>query len=101
MRKAALPGAGLLIALIALVTCTTLLAAQESRAEPTRSALRCYAAHRSPHDVVCYRDSWKAEYRHGAVVYVPVLIQVPTPAHPPAVTLVNTLDDVHPTEPSP
>ncbi|MBW8799598.1 MAG: hypothetical protein JF597_40295 [Streptomyces sp.] len=46
--------------------------------------------------IVCYRDSWKAEYRHGDVVYVPILVQVPTPAHPPSVTIVDSLDDIHP-----
>ncbi|MFF4114021.1 hypothetical protein ACFY0P_11120 [Streptomyces sp. NPDC001714] len=46
--------------------------------------------------IVCYRNSWKAEYRHGNVVYVPILIQVPTPAHPSSVTIVDSLDDIRP-----
>lgn len=87
MRRATLLNAGLVVA---VCCCTALLPAQESRAE------RCYAAHRSPNVIVCYRDSWKAEYRHGDVVYVPILVQVPTPAHPPSVTIVDSLDDIHP-----
>ncbi|WP_167381422.1 MULTISPECIES: hypothetical protein [Streptomyces] len=47
---------------------------------------------------MCYRHSWKAEYRHGDVVYVPILIQVPTPAHPTPVTIVGSLDDIRPSE---
>ncbi|MFF5407102.1 hypothetical protein ACFY8K_29830 [Streptomyces misionensis] len=47
---------------------------------------------------MCYRHSWKAEYRHGDVVYVPILIQVPTPARPTPVTIVGSLDDIHPSE---
>lgn len=30
------------------------------------------------------------------MVYVPMLIQVPAPAHPPSVTIVNSLNDVRP-----
>lgn len=87
MRRATLPYVGLVIA---ACCCTALLPAPDSRAE------RCYAAHRSPNVIVCYRNSWKAEYRHGDVVYVPILVQVPTPAHPSSVTIVDSLDDVHP-----
>ncbi|QLJ05921.1 hypothetical protein HZZ00_36210 [Streptomyces sp. NEAU-sy36] len=46
---------------------------------------------------MCYRQSWKAEYRHGDVVYVPILIQVPTARATP-VTIVGSLDDIHPSE---
>ncbi|MES4890330.1 hypothetical protein [Streptomyces sp. NPDC096012] len=45
---------------------------------------------------MCYRHSWKAEFRHGDVVYVPILIQVPRPAHPSSVVIVDRLDDVRP-----
>ncbi len=60
------------------------------------SALRCYATTKNPGAPVCFRVSAKAEFRHGQVVYVPILIQVPTPANPPSVTIVNSLDDIHP-----
>ncbi|MGW0085804.1 hypothetical protein [Streptomyces sp. NPDC003393] len=58
--------------------------------------LRCYATAQNPGQPVCYRVSAKAEYRHGEIVYVPILIQVPTPANPPPVTVVNGLDDIRP-----
>ncbi|GAA3150844.1 hypothetical protein [Streptomyces echinatus] len=58
--------------------------------------LRCYATVKNPEAPVCYRLSAKAEYRHGQIVYVPILIQVPTPAQPPAVIIVNSLNDIHP-----
>lgn len=60
------------------------------------SALRCYATPKNPTTPVCYHFSAKAEYRHGRIVYVPILIQVPVPPHPPAVIIVNSLDDIHP-----
>lgn len=60
-----------------------------------KSALQCYATHGSPNEIVCYRNSWKAEFRHGDVVYVPILIQVPAPAHP-FVTIVDSLNDIRP-----
>ncbi|MEV6056144.1 hypothetical protein [Streptomyces sp. NPDC052107] len=68
---------------------------------PTKSALRCYATQSNPNATVCYRYSWKAEYRHGEVVYVPVLIQVPTPSPTPSVTIVDSLNDIRPTDTSP
>ncbi|MFE2288999.1 hypothetical protein ACFXDJ_33120 [Streptomyces sp. NPDC059443] len=80
---------------------------QESRAAPApasapapaTSVPRCYATRSSPDLVVCYRTSLKAEYRHGEIVYVPVLIQVPTPSPPPPVIIVDSLDDVRPAGP--
>lgn len=69
---------------------------QESQAAPVKSELRCYATRSSPNTVVCYRFSAKAEFRHGDIVYVPMLIQVPAPARPPSVTIVNSLNDVRP-----
>ncbi|WP_330456435.1 hypothetical protein OIB37_05770 [Streptomyces sp. NBC_00820] len=45
---------------------------------------------------MCYRVSAKTEFRHGALVYVPILIQVPTPAAPPSVTVVDSLSDIRP-----
>lgn len=74
---------------------------QKSQAAFTISALQCYATHGSPNDIVCYRNSWKAEFRHGEVVYVPILIQVPAPANPPSVTTVDSLNDIHPIGTSP
>lgn len=69
-----------------------------SQAAPAKSVLRCYATRSDPAVIVCYRLSKKAEYRHGMIVYVPILIQVPTPSNPPSVILVNSLDDIHPNE---
>lgn len=65
------------------------------------SALQCYATQSDPDATVCYRSSWKAEDRHGEVVYVPILIQVPTPSPPPSVTIVDSLNDIRPTGTSP
>ncbi len=62
----------------------------------TESVPQCYATRGAPQEIVCYRHSWKAEYRHGDVVYVPILIQVPRPAHPASVVLVDRLDDIRP-----
>lgn len=61
-----------------------------------QSVLRCYATSKNPEAAVCYRLSKKAEYRHGQIVYIPMLIQVPTPADPPSVTIVDSLDDIRP-----
>ncbi|MET8205054.1 hypothetical protein ABZT51_03245 [Streptomyces sp. NPDC005373] len=69
---------------------------QKSQAAPMKSTLRCYATHSSPDAITCYRFSAKAEFRHGEMVYVPMLIQVPAPAQPPSVTIVNSLNDVRP-----
>ncbi|MFD9572338.1 hypothetical protein ACFWBI_21100 [Streptomyces sp. NPDC059982] len=71
---------------------------QESRAAPTASASapRCYAARGDPDRVVCYRTSWKAEYRGGDIVYIPRLIQVPTPSPAPSAVIVDSLNDVRP-----
>ncbi|BBC94955.1 hypothetical protein SRO_3779 [Streptomyces rochei] len=93
VRKATLLG----ISLVAAASCCTAFSpAQGPQAGSAGSALRCYATHRDPDTPICYRSSWKAEYRHGDVVYVPILIQVPMPAHPPSVTIVGSLNDVHP-----
>jgi hypothetical protein len=69
---------------------------QKSQAAPTKSTLRCYAARGSPDEITCYGFSAKAEFRHGDIVYVPILIQLPAPTHPPSVTIVNSLSDVRP-----
>ncbi len=58
--------------------------------------LRCYATSSNPESPVCYRLSAKAEFRHGQMVYVPMLIQVPAPAHPSSVVIVNNLNDIRP-----
>ncbi|MET7287355.1 hypothetical protein [Streptomyces sp. NPDC005573] len=60
------------------------------------STLRCYATRNAPESVVCYRFSAKTEFRHGELVYVPILVQVPTPAAPPPVTVVDSLSDIRP-----
>lgn len=71
---------------------------QTSQSASMQSELRCFATQRDPNMTVCYRYSWKAEYRHGDVAYVPILIQVPTPSPPPPVTIVDSLNDIHPTD---
>lgn len=68
----------------------------DARAVPAASAPRCYATRGSPELVVCYRTSLKAEYRHGMIVYVPMLIQVPTPSPAPPVIIVESLNDIRP-----
>ncbi|MGZ0205407.1 hypothetical protein ACNFR7_35135 [Streptomyces sp. RM1] len=95
MRKAASLGVSLVAATLC---CTAFSPPQEPQARPAESAVRCYATHRAPGTTVCYRHSWKAEYRHGDMVYVPILIQVPAPAHPTPVTIVGSLDDIRPSE---
>ncbi|MEU6476543.1 hypothetical protein ABZ858_06555 [Streptomyces sp. NPDC047017] len=45
---------------------------------------------------MCYRLSAKTEFRHGRLVYIPILIQVPAPSKPPPVAIVDSLSDVHP-----
>lgn len=67
-----------------------------SPAAPTKSVLQCYATRGSPDAITCYQDSWKAEFRHGSMVYIPRLIQVPTPPHPPPVIIVDSLSDIRP-----
>lgn len=64
-----------------------------------QSTLRCYATRSDPRTIVCYRLSQKAEYRHGQIVYIPRLIQVPTPDHPPAPVIVDSLGDIRPSGP--
>lgn len=71
--------------------------AHSSRSPAAESALRCYATRSDPADVVCYRISAKAEFRHGEMVYIPFLVQVPRPSDPPATITVESLNDIHPT----
>jgi hypothetical protein len=71
-------------------------ASQESQTLAVKSETRCYATTDHPDVVVCYRISYKAEFRHRELVYVPRLIQVPTPPHPPSVALVKSLSDIRP-----
>ncbi|MEU5058164.1 MULTISPECIES: hypothetical protein [unclassified Streptomyces] len=104
MKKTALRSAGI----VAATSCCFALGewsasasesgalSQKSQVAPTKSTLRCYAARNSPNEITCYRFSAKAEFRHGDMVYVPILIQVPAPAHPPSVTIVDSLNDVRP-----
>ncbi|MFF7385541.1 hypothetical protein [Streptomyces griseoluteus] len=68
----------------------------ENGTAPPQSVPQCYATRAAPREIVCYRHSWKAEFRHGDVVYVPFLIQVPRPAHPSSVVIVDRLDDIRP-----
>lgn len=102
MKKAALRSVGLVAACCSMALGAWSASAgeadalsQNSRAASTKSALQCYATHGSPNEIVCYRNSWKAEFRHGDVVYVPILIQVPAPAHT-SVTIVDSLNDIRP-----
>jgi hypothetical protein len=104
MKKAALRSTGLVVA---ASFCMALGAwnasageaagalSQSPKAAPGNSATKCYTARGNSNMVVCYRNSWKAEYRHGQMVYVPILIQVPTPSHPASVTTVDSLNDIH------
>ncbi|WP_330338747.1 hypothetical protein [Streptomyces sp. NBC_00557] len=100
MQKAASRIAGLLIAASCCLTLGGWAAPTGSPAgpAPAKSAPECYATKRDPTTVVCYRTSWKAEFRHGSMVYVPLLIQVPTPSPPPPVTTVDSLDDIRPAD---
>ncbi|MEU4150419.1 hypothetical protein [Streptomyces sp. NPDC026659] len=66
------------------------------RATAYPGELRCYATRRDPGTVRCYRLSAKAEFRHGEIVYVPILVQVPVPPRPPSVTVVGSLNDIRP-----
>ncbi|MFH9659193.1 hypothetical protein ACH4NF_30790 [Streptomyces sp. NPDC017248] len=95
-KNATVRGAGLAVA----VTCFMALGGWESAAHaagaPVKSTTQCYATRNNPDDITCYRHSWKAEFRHGDVVYVPILIQVPKPAHPSSVVYVGSLDDIRP-----
>ncbi|MFY4720250.1 hypothetical protein [Streptomyces sp. LaBMicrA B280] len=107
MRKATLCGVWLAAAVFSLLAGGILGPyASEASALPkgaqgnakVKSALRCYETRRNPGAVVCYRFSKKAEFRHGDVVFVPILIQVPVPADPPPVMVVDSLDDIHPSK---
>ncbi|RZU30145.1 hypothetical protein EV284_5102 [Streptomyces sp. BK022] len=69
---------------------------ENARTASPESVPQCYATRGAPQEIVCYRRSWKAEFRHGDVVYVPRLIQVPRPAHPSSVVIVDRLDDIRP-----
>ncbi|MFD8020156.1 hypothetical protein [Streptomyces lavendulae] len=103
MKKAAIRHTGL-----AAVTCCVALgcwgtsasaAAAPPPASPAgyaASAPRCYAARGDPDRVVCYRTSWKAEFRNGDIVYIPRLIQVPTPSPAPPAAIVESLNDIRP-----
>ncbi|MEU9479094.1 hypothetical protein [Streptomyces sp. NPDC048191] len=99
MKKAALRSGGLVVALAAC--CAAFAAGNASAAVPSKSVTQCYATRGNPSDVVCYRNSWKAEYRNGDMVYVPILIQVPTPSHSAPVILVQSLDDIRPANMTP
>lgn len=99
IRKAPLRNAGAVAAAFCFC-CVSLGAwgapgASAQTASP-KSVPRCYATRDAPQEIVCYRHSWKAEYRHGDMVYVPILIQVPRPAHPSSVVIVDRLDDIRP-----
>ncbi|MGW4197946.1 hypothetical protein [Streptomyces sp. NPDC005004] len=73
---------------------------RQTRAPASPTELRCYATQRDPGTVTCYRVSAKAEFRHGEIVYIPILVQVPVPPRPPSVTIVGSLNDIHPSAPS-
>ncbi|MEU2925679.1 hypothetical protein ABZ636_11560 [Streptomyces sp. NPDC007251] len=97
MQKAASRIAGILTAASCCLTLGAWAGPAGAWAAPAKSAAQCYATQRDPTTIVCYRTSWKAEFRHGHMVYVPRLIQVPTPSPPPPVTTVDSLDDIRPT----
>ncbi|GHF21558.1 hypothetical protein GCM10014715_89550 [Streptomyces spiralis] len=112
MRKVNLRGAGLAAAVSSCLMVGVWAApvsavsgspenTQSMQSTPVKSPLRCYATRSDPKAVVCYRFSEKAEFRHGEIVYVPILIQVPTPSNPPAITVVDSLSDVRPTDTGP
>ncbi|MGW0812146.1 hypothetical protein ACWD00_02615 [Streptomyces viridiviolaceus] len=73
--------------------------ASEVTARPQRSqaalpqALTCYATVSEPDRVVCYRVSYRHLHQNGQIEFVPFLIQVPTPANPPPVTVVGSLPE--------
>lgn len=62
---------------------------QNSRSAP--SALKCYTVVDDPNEIVCYQISQRATNTGGQIVFWPFLIQVPTPANPPAPVIVNVL----------
>ncbi|MFF0789719.1 hypothetical protein [Streptomyces spiralis] len=109
MRKANLRGAGVAVAVSSCLMVGVWAAPvravsgspENTQSTPAKSPLKCYATRSDPKSVVCYRFSEKAEFRHGEIVYVPILIQVPTPSNPPAVTIVDSLGDVRPTDTGP
>lgn len=60
-------------------------APQHSQAAPPK-VLTCYATVGEPDRVVCYRVSHRHLHRDGEIVFVPFLVQVPTPPdHPPVI----------------
>ncbi|MEV6838858.1 hypothetical protein AB0N17_30815 [Streptomyces sp. NPDC051133] len=107
MKKSVLRSGGLAVVAVSCMAFGTWNAAaseggalsQEPQTAPM-SATQCYATRGNPKDVVCYRNSWKAEFRHGDMVYVPILIQVPTPPHATSVTVVESLNDIRPSNSS-
>ncbi len=109
MRKVTLRGAGLMAAVSSCLTVGLWAAPasavsgspENTHSTPAKSPLRCYATRSDPKAVVCYRFSAKAEFRHGEIVYVPILVQVPTPSNPPAITIVDSLGDVRPSDTGP
>lgn len=106
MRKATLRSAGLVAAVSSCLTVGVWVgqasaesgSPENTQSIPAKSPLGCYATRSDPKTVVCYRFSAKAEFRHGEMVYVPILVQVPTPSNPPAVTIVDSLSDVRPSD---
>ncbi|WP_143070922.1 hypothetical protein [Streptomyces malaysiense] len=105
MRKATLRGVCLAAAVFSLLAagvsgpCASEASALPKGAQTQeKSVLRCYETRRNAGEIVCYRFSKKAEFRHGDVIFVPILIQVPVPSNPPPVTVVDSLDDIHPSD---
>ncbi|KOV51781.1 hypothetical protein ADL00_38870 [Streptomyces sp. AS58] len=64
----------------------------DSRAAPPQN-LKCYATTDDPNRIVCYRVSQRPVHRDGQIAFVPFLVQVPTPANPPPVQVVDRLPE--------
>ncbi|MFE7105097.1 hypothetical protein ACFU98_24435 [Streptomyces sp. NPDC057575] len=62
---------------------------QNSRVAP--SVLQCYKLIDNPDEVVCYRVSQRILNTGSDLVFLPFLIQVPTPSDAPAPVIVNVL----------
>ncbi|GHB46749.1 hypothetical protein GCM10010377_42070 [Streptomyces viridiviolaceus] len=66
---------------------------QRSQVVALPQVLTCYATVSEPDRVVCYRVSYRHLHQNGQIEFVPFLIQVPTPANPPPVTVVGSLPE--------
>ncbi len=60
------------------------------------SVLKCYKTIRDPNRIVCYRVSMRPLHKGGHIVFVPFLVEVPTPSDPPPAITVNDLPGTDP-----